>query len=109
MNKLNQHLQQQLQECPAGQKDTGAGIVEASLSKLKVKAKAYGERIVMVCTETFASTIPALTDGDKEDKRSNGFIKKYIGMDVVILPNGQTKMLYLQMILAISLLQGYSR
>lgn len=73
---------------PSAQKDTGAGIVEASLSKLKVKAKAYGERIVMVCTETFASTIPTLTDGDKEDKRANGFVKKYIGMDVVILPNG---------------------
>lgn len=73
---------------PATQKDTGAGIVEASLTKLKVKAKAYGEKVVMICTETFASTIPTLTDGDKEDKRANGFVKRYNGMDVVVLENG---------------------
>jgi len=73
---------------PSTSKDTGAGIVEASLTKLKVKAKAFGEKVVMVCTETFASTVPALTDGDKEDKRANGFVKKYNGMDVVVLENG---------------------
>lgn len=73
---------------PSTQKDSGAGIVETSLGKLKIKAKAFGEKVVLVCTETFAATLPTLTDGDKEDKRASGFVKKYNGMDVVILENG---------------------
>ena len=73
---------------PISQKETGAGWVEPSIVELRTKAKQYGDKVVMVCTETFASTIPALTDGDKEDIRNGGMIKKALGMDIVVLPNG---------------------
>lgn len=73
---------------PVSQKETGAGWVEPSIVKLRTKAKQYGDKVALVCTETFASTIPALTDGDKEDIRGGGMIKKALGMDIIVLPNG---------------------
>lgn len=73
---------------PASQKETGAGWEEDAIVKLRTQAKQYGEKVVLVCTEAFASTIPTLTDGDKEDKRNTGIIKKALGMDIVVLPNG---------------------
>lgn len=73
---------------PAGQTETFAGWDEGTIASLRTKAKQYGDKAVLLCTETFASTIPALTDGDKEDKRNSGIIKKALGMDIVVLPNG---------------------
>lgn len=74
---------------PATQKESAAGFETIPVAKLRTKAKAYGDKVVMVCTETFASTIPELTEGDKEDKRNSGMVKKALGMDVVVLPNGE--------------------
>lgn len=74
---------------PAEQIEQGAGWVEESIVQLRTQAKQYGDKVVLVCTESFASKIPTLTDGDKEDKRNTGMVKKALGMDIVVLPNGE--------------------
>lgn len=74
---------------PAKQKESGAGFVEDSIVRLRQEAKKYGDQVALVCTETFASKIEPLTDQDKEDKRNTGMVKKALGMDIVVLPNGE--------------------
>ena len=74
---------------PAANKHTANAFVEAEFLRILNTVRAYGAPTIF-CTQTFAgSLVPSdkfIGDADKADMREMGYIGKYMGADVVIIP-----------------------
>ena len=88
-HKAAEGLQAAVAKMPARQKDSGSGFDEAKFDKLLAKAKSYGDRVKIVCTEMFAQKIPTDTylQTGLQEIRDFGYVRKYKGADVQVLPN----------------------
>lgn len=88
-HKAAEGLQAAVSKMPARQKDSASGFDEAKFDKLLAKAKSYGDRVKIVCTEMFAQKIPSDTylQTGLQEIRDFGYVRKYKGADVQILPN----------------------
>ena len=86
-------LQGTLTDLPAANKHTHAGFSATEFNRILSTVRAYG-RPVIFCTQEFAGDlVPAdgfISDADKADMREQGYIGKYLGADVIILPQSFT-------------------
>lgn len=66
-------------------------FVPTQMAKLITNVQSYGDNVVIFCTPTFAGTIEEVagfvTDMDKSERREFGYIGKFRGASVVVLPN----------------------
>lgn len=87
--KVNEGLQAAVSKMPARQKDSSAGFDAAKFDALLARAKSYGSKIKIMCTEMFAQTLPIDTYSQVglQEKRDFGYVRKYKGADVQIIPN----------------------
>lgn len=78
---------------PTANKHTAAGFVQTEFDRILNTVRAYGTPIIL-CTQEFAGDIiPAsgfVSDVDRNDLRNQGYIGRYMGADVVILPQSFT-------------------
>ena len=92
-NDITVALQGTLASMPAANQHTAAGFVEAEFNRILATVKAYGQPVIF-CTQEFAANItPAVNfigDADRADMRNQGYIGRYLGVDVVILPQSFT-------------------
>lgn len=76
-------------QIPTNNKLTSAGFDPIKFSALLGVVRAYGEPTI-ICSEMFAATIRPdgnwVTDADKNEMRSKGYIGQYNGAKVVVLP-----------------------
>lgn len=86
-------LQGTYSDMPAANIHTHSGFDGTNFNRILSTVRAYGVPTIF-CTQTFASTIiPAsgfVGDLDRLDMRNNGYIGKYNGADVVVLPQSFT-------------------
>ena len=89
--ELWQGLNTMLAYIPAGNKETHNGFDSDKMKKLIVDAQSYGEVINIICFPEFAMSIvndPAfVSDTDKADMRNQGYLGKFAGANVVVMPN----------------------
>lgn len=75
---------------PAANKYSGAAFSASEMVNLLTTVKAYGGNATIFCTPEFAATIQASTnfiaDADKEDYRNQGYVGRFAGSNVVVLP-----------------------
>lgn len=68
-----------------------AGWDGAAMAELLKMARSYGQNAQILCTETLAQKIRTVdgyvADADKNDIRDRGYLGKYLGAPVVLLPN----------------------
>ena len=78
---------------PAANQETSNTFDAAKFNKVLNTVRAYGQPVIL-CTQEFAATITPSTnfiaDADKEDMRNQGYIGKYLGAEVVIMPQSFT-------------------
>lgn len=78
---------------PAANSHSASSFVKDEFNKLLNVVRAYGQPTIF-CTQTFAgSLVPEdafVGDLDKADMRNYGYIGKYLGADVVIIPQSFT-------------------
>lgn len=78
---------------PAANSHSASSFVKAEFNKLLNVVRAYGQPTIF-CTQAFAgSLVPEdafVGDADKMDMRNYGYIGKYLGADVVIIPQSFT-------------------
>mgnify|MGYP001089360203 CR=1 FL=1 len=78
---------------PAANKHSHAGFEVAEFNRILNTVRAYGQPTIF-CTQTFAgSLVPTanfIGDADKADMRNMGYIGRYLGADVVIIPQSFT-------------------
>ena len=86
-------LQGTLGVMPAANQHTAAGFVEAEFLRILSAVRAYGTPVIFA-TQAFAGSLtPAanfIGDADRADMRNQGYIGRYMGADVVILPQSFT-------------------
>ncbi|MCY9594004.1 hypothetical protein PC41400_14490 [Paenibacillus chitinolyticus] len=79
---------------PAANKASGAAFDAAEMRRLITTIKAYGGNANIICTPEFAGTItPAsgfVGDPDKADMRNQGYIGRFEGANVIVLPQSFT-------------------
>ncbi len=67
-----------------------AGFDDVKMTALLNVVRAYGPNAIIYCTSAFASTITPTTafigDADKSDVRNQGYIGRWKGADILILP-----------------------
>ena len=72
-------------------KVTANSFVPSQMGGLITNVQSYGDNVVIFCTPTFAGTIEEtagfVTDMDKSERRDFGYIGKFRGAKVVVLPN----------------------
>jgi len=82
-----------LDNVPAANKHTANSFVELEFDRVLATVRAYGSPIIM-CTQEFASTIiPTagfIGEADRLDVRNLGYIGKYKGAPVVLIPQSFT-------------------
>lgn len=87
----NKGLQTAIAKMPARQKDSSSSFDATKFDKLLAMAKSYAPngKVKIVCTELFAQTIPFDTyfQVDSQDKRDFGYVRKYKGAEVQVVPN----------------------
>lgn len=75
---------------PAANVHTHNAFDGAKMRELITVARAYGDKVSIFCFPEFAATIipdPAfIGDRDKEDMRELGFVGRYAGADVIVIP-----------------------
>jgi hypothetical protein len=75
---------------PAANKYTGAGFSSADLKRIIATVKAYGGNANIICTPEWAATITPdanfVGDADKADVRDQGYIGRFAGANVIVLP-----------------------
>lgn len=78
---------------PSANKHAHAGFVESEFNRILNTVRAYGQPTIF-CTQTFAGDLTPSTnfigDADKADMRNMGYIGRYNGADVVIIPQSFT-------------------
>jgi hypothetical protein len=75
---------------PAANKHAASSFVAAEMKRIISTVRAYGGNATIVCTPEFAGTITPdanfIGDADKADVRNQGYIGRYAGANVVVLP-----------------------
>lgn len=75
---------------PAANKYTGAAFDATEMVKLITTVKAYGGNANIIATPEFAATIMAsssfIGDADKADYRNQGYVGRFAGANVIVLP-----------------------
>jgi hypothetical protein len=75
---------------PAANKHAASSFVAAEMKRIINTVKAYGGNATIFCTPEFAGTLTPDTnfigDADKADMREQGYIGRYNGANVVVLP-----------------------
>jgi hypothetical protein len=75
---------------PAANKHAASSFVAAEMKRIINTVRAYGGNATIVCTPEFAGTITPdanfIGDADKADVRNQGYIGRYAGANVVVLP-----------------------
>lgn len=75
---------------PAANKHSSANFSGSDLKRIIATVRAYGGNATITCTPEWAATITPdanfVGDADKADMRNMGFIGRYNGADVVVLP-----------------------
>lgn len=99
MNELIQKeiataLMSAINDLPTNNKVEGADVVEQSMDRLIAIASAYGTPTIY-CSRQFAmelhpDTVDWMSDRMKDEMWNTGFIGKYKGVNIVILPNSVT-------------------
>lgn len=78
---------------PVNNKHTGNAFVKKEFDRVLNTVRAYGQPTIF-CTQAFAaSLVPEagfIGDADKADMRNQGYIGRYLGSDVVIIPQSFT-------------------
>ena len=89
MHKVNEGLQAAVSAMASRQKDSASGFDATKFDTLLARAKSYGEKVKIVCTEMFAQKLPIDTYSQValQEKRDYGYVRKYKGADVQIIPN----------------------
>lgn len=86
-------LQGTLTDMPAANKHTAAGFVVAEFNRILATIRVYGTPVIF-CSQEFAANLVPLagyvSELDKADMRNQGYIGKYLGADIVILPQSFT-------------------
>jgi hypothetical protein len=86
-------LQGTMASMPAANKYTGNAFVSAQFNKVLNTVRTYGQPTIF-CTQAFAGTLVIedafIGDADKADMRNMGYIGRYMGADVVIIPQSFT-------------------
>lgn len=87
--KIQEVLQVATSALPIANKKSGAGFVEDVVDDLIAKAKSFGDKVEILCTERFAQTIPFDSNDQQAiaDRRSTGYTRIYKGCIVDIMPN----------------------
>lgn len=89
--KANDGIQAAVAKMAARQKDSASGFDAAKFDKLLAKAKSYANngKVKILCTEMFAQKIPfdTYSQVDSADKREYGYLRKYKGAEVQVIPN----------------------
>lgn len=87
--KAYEGIQAAVAKMPARQKESASGFDEAKFDKLLAMAKSYGSDVKIICTEMFAQKLPIDTYSQValQDKRDYGYVRKYKGANVQIIPN----------------------
>jgi hypothetical protein len=75
---------------PAANKHATNSFAAAEMKRIIATVKAYGGNANIICTPEFAATITPdasfIGDADKSDMREQGYIGRYNGANVIILP-----------------------
>ncbi|WP_342422354.1 hypothetical protein [Paenibacillus sp. FSL E2-0178] len=75
---------------PASNKAVSATFDSAEMSKLITTVTAYGDKAAIICTPEFAANIVPdakfIGDADRQDMRNQGYIGRFLGADVIVLP-----------------------
>ena len=86
-------LQGTLTSLPAANQHSAAGFVVAEFNRILATVRVYGTPVIFCTQEFAASLVPAdefIGDVDKAEMRGQGYIGRYLGADVVILPQSFT-------------------
>ena len=90
---LTTALEGTFSELPDANKATGSAFSASEMDKVVATVAAYGTPTIF-CTREFASTIKPedgfVADADKNDMRERGYIGKYKGTPIVLLPQSFT-------------------
>jgi hypothetical protein len=75
---------------PTANKHAASSFVAAEMKRIINTVRAYGGNATIICTPEFAGTITPdanfIGDADKADMRDQGYIGRYAGANVVVLP-----------------------
>jgi hypothetical protein len=75
---------------PAANKHAANSFVSAEMKRIINTVKAYGGNATIICTPEFAGTLTPdanfIGDADKADMRDQGYIGRFNGANVVVLP-----------------------
>ena len=86
-------LQGTMTSMPAANKHSAGAFVKAEFDKILNTVRAYGQPTIF-CTMAFAASLMPedgfIGDADKADMRNMGYIGRYKGADVVIIPQSFT-------------------
>lgn len=86
-------LQGTVSSMPAANQHAAAGFVKADFDRILATVRVYGTPVIF-CTAEFAANLTPeanfISDLDKSDMRNQGYIGRYLGSDVVILPQSFT-------------------
>lgn len=86
-------LQGTMASMPAANQHTAAGFVQAEFDRILATVRVYGQPVIF-CTQEFAANLTPVAnfigDADRADMRNQGYIGKYLGADVVIMPQSFT-------------------
>lgn len=78
---------------PAANKHTAASFVAADFNRILATVSAYGQPVIF-CGPEFAATIVNATGyigtADQADVRNQGYLGRYMGADIVVLPQSFT-------------------
>ena len=80
-------------DLPAANKHTHGSFEEAQFNRILSTVRAYGTPVIYCTQEFAASLIPSanfIGEADKADMRNQGYIGRYLGSDLVILPQSFT-------------------
>lgn len=77
-------------DLPAANKVSSSSFDPDEMVSLLTTVKAYGGNANIICTPEFAATIMSATgwvaDADKEDYRNQGYVGRFAGSNVIVLP-----------------------
>lgn len=82
-----------LASLPAANKHSASTFVEADFNRILNTVRAYGTPTVFCSPEFAATIVPSagfIGDAERADMRAQGFIGRYMGADIVILPQSFT-------------------
>lgn len=75
---------------PAANKHAANAFASAEMKRIIATVKAYGGNANIICTPEFAATITPdasfIGDADKADMRDQGYIGRFAGANVIVLP-----------------------